>query len=97
VAKFQLTNKAVEDLRSIARFTQRNWGIDQRNTYLKRLDDGFHTIAREPDIGTACEHIRKGYRKYHIGRHLIFYYQTDTRVRIVRILHERMDVKKYIG
>jgi toxin ParE1/3/4 len=44
---FQLTEKAIEDLRSIGRYTQKNWGRDQRNKYLAKLDDSFHTIARE--------------------------------------------------
>ena len=93
---FQLTNKAVDDLRAIARYTQYRWGLEQRNIYLKRLDESFRTIAREPKIGAACEHIRKGYRKYHVGRHLVFYFQTETHIQIVRILHERMDVEKHI-
>lgn len=93
---FQLTNKAVDDLRAIGRYTQYRWGLEQRNIYLKRLDESFRTIAREMKIGAACEQIRKGYRKYHVGRHLVLYFQTETHIQIVRILHERMDVEKHI-
>jgi toxin ParE1/3/4 len=92
---FRLTKKATEDLRSIGRYTQKNWGRDQRNKYLARLDDSFHTIAREPQIGLACDYIRHGYRKYHVGRHLIFYRQTESVVEIIRILHDRMDVESH--
>jgi toxin ParE1/3/4 len=31
---YRLTNKALEDLRSIARYTEENWGREQRNRYL---------------------------------------------------------------
>ncbi len=72
---FRLTQKAIEDLKDIGRYTQENWGREQRNLYLSRLDACFHTIAREPQIGKACDYIRPGYRKYHLGRHLIFYRQ----------------------
>jgi toxin ParE1/3/4 len=96
VALFRLTNKAVDDLRSIGRYTQYRWSLEQRNIYLKKLDNSFHTIAREPEIGVACDYIRKGYRKYHVGRHLVYYFQTETHVQIVRILHERMDVERHI-
>ncbi len=43
---FQLTTKAKEDLKNIARYTQENWGIKQRNIYLKQIDDVFHAISK---------------------------------------------------
>lgn len=94
---FRLSNKAIEDLRSIGRYTQQTWGIEQRNKYLAKIDACFHTIAREPHIGTACDNIRKGYRKFHVGRHLVFYRQTRTCVEIIRILHDRMDVETHMS
>lgn len=90
---FRLTKMAVEDLRGIGRYTQEQWGLEQRNIYLARLDDAFHTIARQPLIGKSCDYIRKGYRKYHADRHLIFYICTTTHIEIIRVLHDRMDVE----
>ena len=94
---FRLTKKAIEDLRSIARYTENTWGRDQRNTYLSKLDSSFHTISREPQIGLSCDDIRKGYRKYHVGRHLIFYRLAGTQIDIIRILHDRMDVETHLS
>jgi toxin ParE1/3/4 len=93
---FQLTKKAVNDLRKIGRYTLKNWGRSQRNIYLKKLDDGFHTIAREPQISVSCDDIKKGYRKFHVGRHLIFYLVYETHIDIIRILHEKMDVSTHL-
>ncbi|MBW4480457.1 MAG: type II toxin-antitoxin system RelE/ParE family toxin [Tolypothrix brevis GSE-NOS-MK-07-07A] len=39
--------------------------------------------------------MRPGYRKYHIGRHLIFYQETDEHIDIIRVLHDRMDVESH--
>jgi toxin ParE1/3/4 len=89
---FQLSEKAMDDLRAIARYTQEKWGRDQRNKYLYMLDAGFNAIAQQPEIGIACDYIRIGYRKHPVGRHLIFYRQSGDRIIIVRILHERMDL-----
>lgn len=69
---FRLTSKAMDDLISIGRYTQNNWGREQRNKYLSMLDACFHTIANEPAVGIGCDNIRLGYRKYHVGRHLNF-------------------------
>ena len=38
MAGFRLFAKAVEDLKSIGRYTQQEWGRDQRNKYLSMLD-----------------------------------------------------------
>lgn len=93
---FRLTKKAVEDLRAIGRYTQKTWGRKQRNQYLTRLDESFQTLSREPEIGLACDHIQKGYRKYHVGRHLVFYRRTDDHILIIRIIHDRMDVESHL-
>ena len=70
---FRLTAKARADLLEIGRYTQRTWGRDQRNRYLSHLDEAFHLLAQEPDRGRPCDEIRQGYRKYYVGRHVIFY------------------------
>ena len=93
--EFRLSGKAMDDLRSIGQYTQVNWGCEQRNKYLSMLDACFSKIANQPGVGIACDYIRQGYRKYHVGRHLIFYRQTSKVVEIIRILHDSMDVEIY--
>jgi toxin ParE1/3/4 len=89
---FRLTAKARADVIDIGRYTQRTWGRDQRNRYLSRRDEAFHLLAQEPDRGRPCDEIRQGYRKHHVGRHMIFYRQAGPDIEIIRILHERMDM-----
>jgi toxin ParE1/3/4 len=94
---FHLTRKARCGLRSIARYTQEKWGREQRNKYLSKLDESFYTLAQEPQRGRACDDIRPGYRKYHVGRHLIFYRQRVNHIEIIRILQDRMDVESHLS
>ena len=95
---FFLTLKAKADLLDIARYTQKEWGIKQRNAYLTQLDNAFHTLANAPKKGGNCDLIRKGYRKFAIEKHLIFYRLVDsTDIEIVRILHVSMDSEKQLG
>ncbi|WP_031437663.1 type II toxin-antitoxin system RelE/ParE family toxin [Methylobacter tundripaludum] len=93
---FRLTKQAKDDLKSIARYTQEIWGRDQRNKYLGILDNCFHLLADEPDLGVACNEIRKNYRKFCIERHIIFYRKVAEDIDVVRILHCRMDVEKQL-
>ncbi|MGB5748621.1 MAG: type II toxin-antitoxin system RelE/ParE family toxin [Desulfobacterales bacterium] len=93
---FRLSAKSLEDLKSIGRFTLKSWGREQRNIYLSKLDESFHILAEQPYLGNARDDIRKGYRVYHVGRHLIFYRQKSIAIEIIRILHDRMDVKTHL-
>ena len=95
--KFTLTGKAKDDLKSIASYTQRKWGKEQRGIYLKQFDLAFHMLAENTEAGTACDYIKIGYRKFPSGSHIIFYRNTsEDCMEIVRILHKRMDVKKQL-
>ncbi|POZ52313.1 type II toxin-antitoxin system RelE/ParE family toxin [Methylovulum psychrotolerans] len=66
---FELTNKAKSDLKAIGRYTQNNWGKQQRDFYLTALDRSFHVLASDHLKGHDCSEIRRGYRKYQLGKH----------------------------
>ncbi|MCC2607860.1 type II toxin-antitoxin system RelE/ParE family toxin [Planctobacterium marinum] len=90
---FKLTVSAKADLKDIALFTQRKWGKEQRNLYLKQFDESFWMLSENPVLGRRCDEIRDGYRKFPQGGHVIFYQQTDSQeILIIRILHKNMDV-----
>lgn len=95
---FQLTQKAKEDLKDIATFTQCRWGREQRNIYIKQFDESFWLLAENPDIGRSCDEIQLGYHKFPQGSHIIFYKLIgNQQIQIVRILHKSMDVAPIIG
>ncbi|WP_066018157.1 type II toxin-antitoxin system RelE/ParE family toxin [Endozoicomonas atrinae] len=94
---FELTRKAVSDLKDIARYIIKRWGRLQRNHYLKQLDDTFHRLAESPMTGKPCDNIRPGYRKFPQGSHIVFYRQIGlTHIQVVRILHKSMDVEQHL-
>jgi len=91
---FALTHKAKADLRAIAIFTEEQWGVKQRNLYIKQFDDTFHLLAASPALGKSCDDIMPGYRKFPQGSHVIFYKDgSDSVINTVRILHKSMDVE----
>ncbi len=92
---FFLTEAAKADLKSIAAYTQRQWGKEQRRIYAKQFDDAFRRLAKRPQAGTNCDSIKIGYRKYPNGSHVVFYRElSDSEIEIVRILHKRMDLAR---
>jgi len=91
---FELTKEAKEDLRKIARFTEKRWGRDQRFLYIKQFDDVFHLLSKNSSLGKHCEYIKKGYRKFPQSSHIIFYREDKkSKIIIIRILHKNMDVE----
>jgi len=94
MSAFTLTQKAKADLKSIAIYTQNKWGKAQRKTYILQFDNAFHLLSDTPTIGSKCNIIKQGYRKFPIASHSIFYRNiSQSKIEIVRILHKRMDAK----
>jgi toxin ParE1/3/4 len=94
MSQFSLTEKAKDDLKKIARFTQNRWGKGQRNIYLKSLDGCFHQLSENPAMGRSCDEIKPGYYKFPTGCHVVYYRcKTEKMIEIVRVLHESMDVE----
>ena len=94
---FSLTHAAKNDLRGIARFTEKRWGSAQRRHYLKGLDEAFVMLADAPKLGNACDYIDPGLRKYAFQRHVIFYdLLSNNQIQVIRVLHRNMDVHQAV-
>ncbi len=96
MAKFELTEAADRDLTGIYRFTYLRFGAEQADKYLLALENCFAQLADFPQLGRSIEHLRRGYFRLEHERHTIFYIRTKTGVRIVRVLHERMDPERHL-
>ena len=97
MAKYRLTNKAVDDLAEIWEYTFDNWSETQADKYYFILVDSFNEIAGKPQIGKLYFGIVDNLKGYQVGRHIVFYRVIENNnVEIIRILHERMDLKNRI-
>ena len=54
----------------------------------------FRQLADNPELGNACDYIIDGYRKFPLASHVIYYQMTDNHIKVIRILHKRMDVSE---
>ena len=97
MAKFHLSNKAVEDLDSIGLYTLETWSEDQADFYYHELVKACQDIANRPTyLDKDYQEIIPGLFGHHIYKHLIFYILVEDGVEIVRILHERMDFERHL-
>lgn len=93
---FVLTPRAQADLDEIWDYTADRWGLDQAETYTRQLWKDIAAVAERPSLGRDCSGVRRGYRKYPSGSHVLFYRPTTDGIDVVRILHERMDYERHI-
>ncbi len=98
MAKYKLTNKAVEDLSKIWNYTYEFWSEEQADAYYDSILSGCDEIARGLRKGKIYEEVSKKLLGSKVNRHIIFYRATDKNyVEITRILHERMDLRERVS
>lgn len=98
MAKYFLSNKAVEDLSGIWEYTYEAWSERQADKYYELLIDTFNSISQKPEIGKAYVEIASGVQGHAVGKHIVFYRAVDSgQIEILRILHQRMDLKSRMG
>ena len=96
MAKYKLTNKAVDDLTQIWNYTTDRWSENQADKYYQMLLDNFNDVANNPDLGKNYNGVIESLLGFRAGQHIIFYRKIDDEIEIIRILHERMDLKSRI-
>lgn len=94
MAKYVLTNKAVEDLSKIWDYTYEVWSENQADKYYELIIEAFKEIAEIPALGKSYAVLSKEILGFKVGKHIVFYrIQKSKEVEIVRVLHARMDLK----
>ncbi len=98
MAKYHLTNKAVEDLSDIWNYTVDVWSEKQADKYYAMLLDYCKELSAQPQRGKQYDIVRINLLGYKAGRHIIFYkIISDREIEVVRILHHKMDIKNRIN
>lgn len=97
MAKYRLTNQAVEDLSKIWNYTFEVWSEKQADTYYEELLSNCQEIAQNPNLGKDYKGISKQLLGIKVNRHIIFYRTLNSDyIEITRILHERMGLRNRI-
>ncbi|MAO09483.1 MAG: plasmid stabilization protein [Flavobacteriaceae bacterium] len=94
---YRISKQAIADLNDIWVYTFHKWSKQQADRYYDLLIGEIEFIADNYLAGKSVEQTRKKYRVTKLKSHLIFYRKVENdKVEIVRILHQRMDVKKWL-
>jgi len=97
VNKYRISEQAIHDLNDIWVYTFHKWSKEQADRYYDLIIGEIEFVADNFMIGKSAEQTRKNYRYAIIKSHLIFYRKAENGiVEIVRILHQRMEIKKLL-
>jgi toxin ParE1/3/4 len=96
MAEYRLSPAAERDLQSIWKYTLRERGLEQADRYTDLLTTAFQALAESPRSAPACDHIRQGYRRRNVERHMIYFRITAYGIAIIRVRHERMDAPHHL-
>lgn len=98
MAKVILRQEAIDDLNSIWNYTFKKWSEKQADKYYETIKMACNGIGDNPDIGKEYYGINKNLLGLKFEKHIIFYQEMlNDRIEIIRILHERMDLKNRIS
>ena len=90
------SHKAEIDLEDIWLYSFQQWGIEQAHRYHDELVEGMESLRLQPEIGKHTRHSGIDYRYIQVAKHVIFYRLQGNTIRIIRVLHERMDAPQHI-
>ena len=94
MAKYQLTNKAVNDISEIWNYTADNWSEIQADNYYTLLLNTCQDLTDGKIMGKNYPEINSAISGYRAGQHILFYLSSSNKeILIVRILHVNMDLK----
>jgi toxin ParE1/3/4 len=94
MGEYRLTPAAERDLEGISTYSRDQWGAEPASRYIDRMIAAFDELARAPNAAPACNHIRPGYRRRAVERHVIYFRITPNGIAVIRILHDRMDASR---
>lgn len=90
------------DIVEALRFSRKQFGERQAERYADAIEDAIDYVTRFPDEGRRYR-LKRGYWLFHIRRpgrrarhQLLYFVENDGSVLVLRLLHDRMAVRKHI-
>ncbi len=93
---WHLTPAAQRDLDEIFDYTAKTWDAEQAEHYVLGLRKLFDTLAAETWRGTRVSGRAEPLLRYPGVSHVVFFERGAHSIRIIRILHKRMDANTHL-
>ncbi len=95
--KISFTNEAEDDILQILQFTGETWGQTKQDEYRESFEALFALLSEYPRIGTPYPAVFKECRLRKVERHYVVYRNLGNHIRIIRVVHVRADIQRYLA
>ena len=93
----EMTPLARADIKEIGRYTQKRWGIEQRDRYLNAFDQVMTSLRDCHRLDRARDDIKPGLLSRSCQKHVIFFTRdANGRVVVLRILGQSMEFERHL-
>lgn len=87
---------AEADIDDIYDYTEERWGYEQAESYIFGLRDICRSLAERQRRGKSLDQRGRAYLTLRYNSHFVIYRETELRITIIRILHQRMNVRRHL-
>lgn len=94
--RLDFSSRANRDLVEILHWTEAQFGRDQASSYLRELHRALKFAAANPGLLRPASDIRPGLWKYVVASHVVYARTAPGELRVLRVLHGRMEPKRWI-
>jgi toxin ParE1/3/4 len=96
VRRLEFTEIARADLKSIRRYSKQTWGVERTDHYMAALRDTMTRLVAGTVVTRNRDDLKPGLQMVVSGRHCIFFEADQSRVLVIRVLHDRMDYPRHL-
>lgn len=95
--RLELSDYADSDISGILEYGVTNFGWDRAEAYVASFDNSFAQLIDYPLIGAIHPEVRPPIYSWPHGSHRIFYDVIGDAIMVQRILHQSVDVRRWLG
>jgi toxin ParE1/3/4 len=84
------------DLIGIWHYTAEEWGDERADRYITQIRKRIEGLTTGATASRGADDVRKGLRRAVAGSHAIFFRDIGAGIEVVRVLHQSMDVGRWV-
>jgi len=92
----KFNEKSEQDLKEIYQYSYFQYGKTKADYYINDLKQCLNFLAENPLVARERHEFKQPVRIHHHAKHLVIYQQLAENILIIRLLHERVEIKKHL-
>lgn len=96
MVNYKLSPKASEDFAELYAYGIENFGLIQAQMYSKHMHEVLNFLMNRKELWIKAFYIKSGLYRYRYQSHIIFFFNDENKIYVVRILEQHRDFKRHL-